>query len=82
MLADEGWLAYQKNNSAGKLAIFYASPSKKGRDGRIEEMLFCVARGTLPRSIVAAGTITAQQVLHQDEAFLNYCCSTRGCRFS
>ena len=71
MLADEQWLAYQRLNSSGRNAIFYASPSKWTIRHRLDP-LFCVRRGHLPRPIVAAGRIEDQVTIHQDDAWRKY----------
>lgn len=71
MLADAQWLAYQEHHSAGKLAIFYASPHKQTAREHLDP-LFCVRPGRTPRSIMAAGRIQGQLVLQQDLAWQSY----------
>jgi hypothetical protein len=71
MLADEQWLAFQRRNSRGRKAIFYASPSKKINRQK-GDPLFCVRRGSPPRPIVAVGHILEQIVIHQDDAWRKY----------
>lgn len=71
MLADEQWLAYQKQHSIGNLAIFYASPHKQTAREHLDP-LFCVRPGRTPRSIMAAGRIQRQLVLDQNLAWQRY----------
>ena len=71
MLADDEWLAYQKEHSAGRRAIFYASPNKR-TSRQLWDPLFCVRRGRRPRPIVATGRIQDQVILHQDTAWEKY----------
>lgn len=71
MLAHSGWMAYHTQNSVGGRAIFSASLNKRTRRADLDP-LFCVDPGRVPRSIVAAGFISSQEILHQNDAWGRY----------